>query len=84
MALLASIIEWVGYGLVGIILIRVIMSWTGNNLGNSPAARVIYEITEPILAPLRRFARIGMIDLSPMVASFTILICSQLIRNAIT
>ena len=34
----------------------------------------IYEITEPILAPLRRIIpRFGIFDFSPMVATFILL-----------
>jgi uncharacterized protein YggT (Ycf19 family) len=35
---------------------------------NNPLQHTIIRITEPILAPIRRYARIGTIDLSPMVA----------------
>ena len=38
--------------------------------------RMIY-ITEPILAPIRRFTRMGMIDLSPMVAIILLSIFQQ-------
>ena len=29
--------------------------------------RFLIDVTEPLLAPIRRFAMIGMIDLSPIV-----------------
>ena len=50
---------------------RVLVSWF--NIGPSspffPAVNVLYQITEPILAPIRRvLPRFGMLDLSPMVA----------------
>jgi len=52
------------------IFVRVIISWTGID-PNSPFAAAVHEITEPILAPIRQFMpRIGMIDLSPWVATF--------------
>jgi YggT family protein len=39
---------------------------------------VLNEITEPILAPLRRVVpRIGMIDITPMVAIFVLYIIQQ-------
>jgi YggT family protein len=35
----------------------------------NPIARIVYEITEPVLGPLRRIIpRIGMIDITPIVA----------------
>ena len=50
------------------IIIRVILSWFSIRPDN-PAAVIIYQITEPILAPLRRIIpSIGMIDITPMVA----------------
>lgn len=52
------------------IFIRIIFSWTGFD-PTSPIFQVIMEITEPILLPIRSILpRMGMIDLSPMVASF--------------
>ena len=50
------------------IFIRIIFSWIGMDPEN-PVAIFMREITEPILAPLRQFIpRIGMLDLTPMVA----------------
>ena len=63
------------------IFLRVIFSWIGFNPEN-PIYAVVHEITEPILAPIRRFMpRIGMIDLSPMVAGFLLFI---ILRAAMT
>ena len=50
------------------LLIRVILSWFPVDPSN-PIVRVLWEITEPVLAPLRRvIPRIGMFDLSPIAA----------------
>ncbi len=50
------------------IFIRIILSWVGMDPEN-PVVVFLHEITEPILAPIRRFMpRMGMLDLSPMVA----------------
>jgi len=50
------------------IIIRVILSWF-NLRPDNPLVRILYEITEPILGPLRRIIpRIGLIDVTPMVA----------------
>lgn len=50
------------------IFARVIMSWLP--LGSmNPIMTVIYQITEPILAPLRRvIPRLGPLDVTPMIA----------------
>ena len=55
-----------------LILARVLMNWipmfTQRPLNHSnPLVRFLFEVTEPILAPIRRFAMVGAIDLSPMV-----------------
>jgi YggT family protein len=50
------------------ILIRVLLSWFPINPSN-PLVRLIFDITEPVLAPFRRvIPTIGMIDLSPLAA----------------
>ena len=47
---------------------RSLMSWF-NPSPDNPFVRLVYEITEPVLAPLRRIVpRIGMIDITPIVA----------------
>jgi YggT family protein len=50
------------------IIIRALMSWFNPSMEN-PIVRFVVEITEPVLAPLRRIVpRIGMIDITPIVA----------------
>lgn len=49
---------------------------------SSPIYAVIHEITEPVLAPIRQFMpRIGMIDLSPMVAIFLLFMIAAAARS---
>jgi YggT family protein len=49
-----------------------LFSWIGFDPSN-PLHNVIHEITEPILAPIRSIIpRIGMFDLSPIVAMFVL------------
>ena len=50
------------------IFFRVILSWFSLRPDN-PILIILYEITEPILSPIRRVVpRIGMFDITPMVA----------------
>ena len=50
------------------IFIRIILSWVGMDPRN-PVVVFLHDITEPILAPIRQYMpRLGMLDLSPMVA----------------
>jgi YggT family protein len=50
------------------IFIRSVMSW-GSSGQHTTLAIILYRVTEPILAPLRRIIpRVGMLDFSPMAA----------------
>jgi YggT family protein len=54
--------------LVIAVFIRVLLSWFNIDRG-SPMIQALDAITEPILDPIRRILpRIGMFDLSPIVA----------------
>lgn len=48
------------------IIIRAFLSWIPHS-PNNPIAKIIYDITEPLLKPFR-LIKIGMIDLSPVFA----------------
>jgi YggT family protein len=59
------------------ILVRVILSWFPVDQSN-PIVRIVWEITEPILAPFRRvIPRIGAFDLSPLAAWLVISFLAQ-------
>lgn len=60
-----------------ILIIRALLSWIPMSADSpfSPVARVVYTITEPVLAPFRRFIPpVGGIDLSFIVAFLVVLI----------
>lgn len=66
------------YILLIAIFIRIIFSWTGFDTTN-PIYQIIFEVTEPVLGPLRSLLpRMGMLDLSPMVASFMLIFIAQM------
>jgi YggT family protein len=59
------------------ILVRVILSWFPVDPSN-PIIRIVWEVTEPVLAPFRRvIPRIGMFDLSPLAAFLVISFLQQ-------
>ena len=68
-----------------IILARVLLSWlpvAGIRVDPSnPLIRVLHQITDPILRPLSRISRIGMMDLSPLIAFFLISFVQQSLRG---
>ena len=66
------------------ILARVIVSWIpiGENSAFAPIIRIIYQITEPILAPIRAILpNTGMLDLSPMVAIIILLVLQRVANS---
>lgn len=59
------------------ILVRVILSWFPVDPSN-PIIRIVWDVTEPVLAPFRRvIPRIGMFDLSPLAAFLVISFLQQ-------
>ncbi len=64
------------------IIVRVILSWLPVGGGSNPLVAIVYQITEPILAPLRRVVpRIGILDLTPMAAIFILWLIQGLVRS---
>lgn len=50
-----------------LVLGRVLLSWV-DPMGRTQAGRVVVQMTEPFLAPIRSvLPRTGMLDLSPLV-----------------
>ncbi|RME51514.1 MAG: YggT family protein [Caldilineae bacterium] len=47
----------------------------------NPIVKILLDITDPILNPLRRFTTVGMIDLSPIVALVVINIILGALSN---
>ena len=67
-----ALIGYMLYGLVTIyimlVFIRIIVSYTSLGYGNR-VMRFLINVTEPLLGPLRRMVpRVGMFDISPLVA----------------
>ena len=70
--------------LIFAIFARVVLDWLivgGIMRPNNPLRDMTIRITEPILAPLRRYTRIGMIDLSSMVAIIILTIIQKLVAG---
>ena len=79
----ASLIELVGTFLYVVILARVILTWFPQVRRDNPLVQIIYAVSEPILAPIRRFIpRSAMIDFSPMIAIFLIIIIQRILVAA--
>jgi len=65
--------------LTALIFFRAILSWFPIDPHN-PLVTLLYEITEPILAPLRNvIPRIGMMDITPLAAIILIQIIGRVL-----
>jgi YggT family protein len=65
------------------IIIRALLSWF-NPREDNPLVRFLFDITEPILAPLRRIVpRLGMVDITPLVAILLMSVIQQVLYQVI-
>ncbi|MGH2459208.1 MAG: YggT family protein [Chloroflexota bacterium] len=70
--------------LIFAILIDALISWFPI-APDSPIVRLLDDITEPILAPLRRVVpRLGMFDITPIVAMFLLEILDNIIVSGLS
>ena len=62
---------------------RALISWFDRGM-TSPISQILVQITEPIIAPIRRIVpSAGMLDLSPMVAILLIFALQRMLSTAI-
>lgn len=62
---------------------RALMSWFDRGM-TSPISQILVQITEPIIAPIRRVVpSAGMLDLSPMVAIVLIFLLQRMLSTAV-
>ncbi len=79
MGTLISIINLVVQVYAFLFIARAVLSWTGIDPYH-PAAQLLFRLTEPVLAPIRRIMpQTGMIDFSPMVAMLLIVVLGQIL-----
>jgi YggT family protein len=65
------------------IIVRALMSWF-NPRPDNPIVVLLNDITEPVLAPLRRIVpRLGMIDITPLVAILLMSVIQQVLEQVI-
>ena len=76
---LLALVHAIAYGLIGLIIIEVTLSWVNPN---APIAPMVRALTEPVLRPFRRvLPAIGGIDLSPILAFLTLRILVFVAEN---
>ncbi|MBE2894347.1 YggT family protein [Spirabiliibacterium falconis] len=62
------------------IFIRAVLSWFSR--GQHPLDYLLYQISEPLLTPIRRILpNTGMIDFAPMVLAFALILANNLLLD---
>jgi YggT family protein len=76
---LAMLVNGICTILYWLIFARIILSWLPVDPFSSPV-QFLNQVTDPILEPLRRLPlRIGILDLSPILAFFIIYLTNQVL-----
>jgi len=77
-----GLLQVVLYAFVILIFVRVAFSWIGPNPRNR-IFMISYQLTEPILAPVRNLLPQSMgIDLSPMIVTFLLFMIINMLGRA--
>ncbi len=70
--------------LIFAIIARALLSWFPIDPYH-PIAQFLFQITEPVLAPLRRVVpAIGMMDITPIVALILLQVLQAIVANILT
>jgi YggT family protein len=64
-----------------VLLARALVSWIPNLDPYNPIVQFLYQITEPVLEPIRKLVPPlgGMIDISMLIAFFGIMVLQQIL-----
>jgi YggT family protein len=80
-AVLLNFVQLLATVLLLLLIARVVLSWT-NPTGGGGLTAFIYQVTEPILAPIRRvLPPTGGIDWSPLIATLLVGIVLQVVAK---
>ena len=85
MAALVNFLVLMLYLYTWVIIIRAVVSWSRPD-PRQPLVRILVQVTEPILKPLRTVvppAKLGGIDLSPILAIIVIQIVRYLLLSTL-
>jgi YggT family protein len=76
--IIQTLLTLLSFAIIG----RALMSWFDPRM-QTAVGRVLFQITEPIIAPIRRVVpSLGMIDISPFIALILIQILSRMIVSS--
>lgn len=82
MILIIQLVDMIFTLLTFAIIANAIMSWLPVDRYNNPIARLLDQITAPILEPLRRIVPpLGMMDVTPIVALILLQVLQAVIHG---
>ena len=65
-----------------VLLARILISWIPNVDRDNPIVQFVYQMTEPVLEPIRRsMPPMGMVDISPIIVFIGLHILRILLFN---
>ena len=74
---LGLLLQILSFAIIG----RAIISWF-DPAGRTPIARILIDVTEPVVRPVRRFMpQTGMVDFSPLATLLIIWLLQTLLAN---
>lgn len=80
---IATILNYVLYIYMWIIIIRALLSWVNPDPHNA-IVQFLYRITEPVLYPIRKkMPYLGGIDFSPLVAFLIIIFLQRFVVDSL-
>jgi len=81
--IIAQILRIYGFIVFGRVLLSWVPMFTQKPLDYSNIfVKFLMDVTEPVLAPVRRFAMIGMLDLSPILVLVVLNVVASVLANA--
>jgi YggT family protein len=69
---IAWLVEYLLWAYMWVIIIRALISWVNPDPWN-PIVRFLYQVTEPVLRPIRRRLPMTGIDFSPIIVILAIM-----------
>ncbi len=67
-----------------VLLARVLLSWFPNVDRSNPLIQLVYDVTEPILRPIREMLpQTGMVDFSPLIVFLIIQVLLRVMQAMI-
>jgi YggT family protein len=81
MFLITTILIYAIYAFMIVLLVRVAFSWV-SPFPTNPVSRLAFRVTEPVLAPLRRWIPpISGLDLTPLILWFAAIFIIAALRS---